>query len=100
MAETITVEVACATPEKQRIIAVRVVAGSSLREAVERSHVADEFPELNVMSAPLGVFGRKVAKPESTPVQHGERVEIYRPLIIDPKQARLDRAAKARKKDQ
>ncbi len=97
MAETITVEVACATPEKQRIVTVQVVEGSSLRDAVARSHIADEFPDIDVMSAPLGVFGKKAPKPEETAVKAGERVEIYRPLIIDPKQARQNRAAKARK---
>lgn len=100
MADTIAVEVACATPEKQRIVTVQVASGSSLRDAVERSHIAEEFPEIDVMSAPLGIFGKKVPKPEQTEVKAGERVEIYRPLIIDPKQARQNRAAKARKDSQ
>ncbi|TGG92051.1 RnfH family protein [Natronospirillum operosum] len=89
------IEVACATPEKQRIIALTVAAGTTLREAVARSHIGEEFPELDVANAPLGIFGRKVPQPEQTPVEEGQRIEIYRPLLIDPKQARVNRAAKA-----
>lgn len=99
MANNLHIEVAYATPEKQKIIAMTVTEGTTLRQAVERSHIADEFPGLDVTTAPLGIFGKKVTKPEETPVKEGERVEIYRPLIIDPKQARANRAAKSGKSD-
>lgn len=99
MANNLHIEVAYATPEKQKIIALTVTEGTTLREAVERSHIADEFPGLDVTKAPLGIFGKKVTKPDETPVKEGERVEVYRPLIIDPKQARANRAAKAEKPD-
>ncbi len=89
------IEVACATPRKQRIIALTVSEGTTLREAVERSHIAEEFPEIEVGHAPLGIFGKKVAKPEQTAVADGQRIEVYRPLLIDPKQARINRAANA-----
>ncbi len=93
------IEVAYATPEKQKIIALTVSAGTTLREAVERSHIADEFPDLDIGQAPLGIFGKKVAKPDEVAVQEGQRVEIYRPLLIDPKQARANRAAKSERGD-
>ncbi|MEX1057087.1 MAG: RnfH family protein [Natronospirillum sp.] len=89
------IEVAFATPEKQRIVTLTVNATTTLREAVERSHIGDEFPDLDVNTAPLGIFGKKIPKPDQTAVEEGQRIEIYRPLLIDPKQARVNRAAKA-----
>lgn len=94
--ETIKVEVAYATPEKQQIIALDVAIGTTAVEAVRLSGIEREFPELDAQGAAMGIFGRKLAQPEATVLQAGDRVEIYRPLLIDPKQARLNRAAKAR----
>lgn len=89
------IEVACATPEKQRIVALTVSAGTTVRDAVARSRLADEFPDVDVANAALGIFGKKIPKPEQTAVEEGQRIEVYRPLLIDPKQARVNRAAKA-----
>lgn len=66
-----------------------------MREAARRSQLDEQFPGLDLEAAPLGVFGKKAPKPEQTAVEEGQRVEIYRPLLIDPKQARANRAAKA-----
>lgn len=93
----IKVEVAYATPEKQLIIEVEISPGTTMREAALNSGIDKEFPGLDVAAAPMGLFGRKVAKPEQEVLREGDRVEIYRPLIIDPKQARLNRAAKKTK---
>lgn len=90
----IKVEVAYATPEKQMIVVVDVAEGCTVKEAALKSGLEHEFPGLDIAASPLGVFGRKVAKPEAESVQAGDRIEIYRPLLIDPKQARLNRAAK------
>ncbi len=74
--------------------------GTSMREAAERSGIAGFFPELDLATAPMGIFGKAVARPEERLLEDGERVEIYRPLIADPKEARKQRAAKvARDKD-
>lgn len=94
MAEFIAIEVAYAQPHKQKIVKLTVAAGTTVREAALLANLADEFPELDAENAKLGVFGKTVVQPESELVQEGDRVEIYRPLIIDPKQARLNRAAK------
>lgn len=94
--DSIRVEVAFATPEKQRIVAVDVPLGTTATEAVRLSGIAQEFPQDNLAVAPLGIFGRKLTEPQTTQLSAGDRVEIYRPLLIDPKQARLNRAAKAR----
>lgn len=89
------IEVAYATPEKQRIVSLTVPEGTTVREAARRSQLDEQFPGLDLEVAPLGIFGKKVPKPEQTAVEEGQRVEIYRPLLIDPKQARANRAAKA-----
>ncbi len=92
----IQVEVAFATPQKQQIVTLDVPSGTTAAEAVRHSAIAKDFPEFDFAGAPLGIFGRKLSQPESTVLQAGDRVEVYRPLLIDPKQARLNRAAKAR----
>lgn len=92
----IEIEVACALPHCQRLLSLRVPSGCTLREAVVRSGIAQYFPELAVDQAPLGIFGRWVAEPERYSVQAGDRIEIYRPLLVDPREARRQRVAQAR----
>lgn len=92
--DKIKVEVAYATPEEQKIITLDVLIGSSMYEVVLQSGIADMFPQINVDTDKMGVFGKAVKKPKEHEMREGDRVEIYRPLIIDPKQARLNRAAK------
>ncbi len=96
MANSFTVEVVYALPHTQKLITVEVEEGTTLLEAVKLSNIEAEFPELNLEEAKLGVFGKASAKPNVDTVKAGDRIEIYRPLIIDPKQARLNRAAKAK----
>lgn len=93
----IEVEVAYATPERQEIVALRVAEGTTALEAVTTSGILDLFPEIDIASQPMGVFskplnGKGRPLPEEYVLQAGDRVEIYRPLQIDPKQARLERA--------
>ena len=95
--ELIKVEVAYATPEKQLIVEVEIEPGTTMKQAALQSGIDKEFPGLDVASSPMGLFGRKVPKPDAEVLREGDRVELYRPLIIDPKQARLNRAAKAKK---
>ncbi len=89
-ADPILVQVAYARPERQRIVDLAVAPGTSVREAVRRSGMAGEFPEIDPESAPLGVYGRAVDGEEI--LRAGDRVEIYRPLEIDPREARRQRA--------
>ncbi|MCY4357791.1 MAG: RnfH family protein [Gammaproteobacteria bacterium] len=98
-ADTLAVEVACATPEKQCVIRLKVVRGTTALQAVRKSGIADEFPELDTESSPMGIFsmrldGRRLPLPSEYVLQARDRVEIYRPLLIDPKQARLNRVAR------
>ena len=92
----ITVEVAYALPEKQKIIELKVEEGCTARDAVARSGMAEHFPGLDISSAKLGIFGKAVPKPEKEILREGDRVEIYRPLIADPKEVRKQRAAKVK----
>lgn len=90
MAENITVEVVYATPAKQEIIAFEVRAGTTAIEAVEQSGIRDAFEGLDIDANALGIFSRRIKADQV--LQAGDRVEIYRPLIADPKEIRRQRA--------
>jgi len=90
-AETIAVEVAHARPQEQVILRLELPVGSTLRQAVEQSGILERFPDIDPDSMKAGIFG-KLKKPDQV-LQAGDRVEIYRPLIADPKQVRKQRAA-------
>lgn len=94
--DKITVEVAYALPQQQRIISLQVEPGCTAFEAVEQSGIARFFQELDIASAEMGIFGKAVPDPRTHALKAGDRVEIYRPLIIDPKEARKARAAKVK----
>jgi len=88
----IAVEVAFARPDVQRIVVVHVPAGTKVRDVLVRSQLAEEFPEIDPLGCPLGVFGRQVD--DSYAPKAGDRVEVYRELRIDPRQARRERASR------
>lgn len=97
----IAVEVAYATPERQLIIPLEVPLGTTALEAVRRSNIAAEFAEIDISKDPMGIFSKPLdGKGRPTPAEYemcaGDRVEIYRPLLIDPKAARLDRVKTSR----
>lgn len=99
--EPISVEVAFALPDKQKIVELLVEPGTTAYVAVCKSGIAKIFPEIDVETAKMGVFGQalgtKGLKPAKEYVmQAGDRVEIYRPLISDPKEVRRKRAEKAK----
>ena len=96
-AETIRVEVAHARPEKQVLLAVEVPRGTTLGQAIELSGIRNEFPDLEVDPARVGNFGVR-ARLEDI-LKPGDRVEIYRPLVADPKEARRQRALVQKSKD-
>lgn len=84
------VEVTYATPEKQALIRIQAPSGCTVAEAIERSGIRKQFPDMEINPLALGVFSRKVT-PEHI-LCDGDRVEIYRPLIADPKEMRKQRA--------
>lgn len=98
--DLIPVEVAYALPHKQKIVSLLVEPGTTAIEAVKRSKITDHFPGLDITTAKMGIFGQSLgAKGLETADKHvlhaGDRVEIYRPLASDPKEARRKRADKA-----
>lgn len=97
----IDVEVAYATPAKQLIIPLSVPVGTTAYDAVLLSGILNEFEGIDPDKDPMGIFSKLLdGKTRPTPrqyvLQSRDRLEIYRPLLIDPKQARLKRAGKAK----
>ena len=91
----ITVEVAHARPERQLVIEEKVPEGATVREAIEQSGILEKFPEIDLAVNKVGIYG-KLVKLDSLP-RDRDRIEIYRPLIADPKASRRKRAAKKEK---
>lgn len=91
----IEIEVVCAAVDRQVLRSASVAQGMTVRAAVLASGIGAEFPELNLSECPLGIFGKVVADPDARVIQPGDRIEIYRPLLADPKEVRRLRAAKA-----
>ncbi|GAA5129832.1 RnfH family protein [Alloalcanivorax gelatiniphagus] len=97
MADTIRVEVVHALPDRQRLIALDVAPGTTMLEAARQSGIAGQVEGLVLETAPMGIFGKAEPEPARRVLEDGERVEIYRPLTVDPKAARRARAERARK---
>lgn len=94
MSEQIHVEVVYALHDRQKAVTVQLLAGASVREAVERSGLLAEFPDIDLAKNKLGIWN-KLAKPDAV-LRDKDRVEIYRPLIADPKEVRRQRAAEGK----
>ncbi len=92
--EAIQVEVAYARPDEQVILTLQAAPGTTLVQAVEQSGILRLFPEIDINTNKFGVFG-KMAKADAE-LREGDRVEIYRPLIADPKEQRKKRAAQGK----
>jgi len=97
MTDKITIEVAYALPEKQKIVAVEIEAGTLAIDAAKASGIDKFFPEIDYDSVKMGIFGKAI-KPKTHVMQAGDRIEIYRPLQSDPKASRKARADKAKAK--
>lgn len=94
MENKIKVEVAYAKPDVQVLIPLTVEEGTTVRQAIELSGVLSRFPEIDLAKSKLGIFS-KLAKAD-TVLRDKDRVEIYRPLIADPKEVRKQRAAEGK----
>lgn len=98
--ETLAVEVVYALPHHQKLISLLVEPGTTAYQAAVRSGISGFFPDLDLENATLGIFGQALgtkglASARQYVLQAGDRVEIYRPLTSDPKEARRKRAAKS-----
>lgn len=101
----IRVEVAFALPEKQTLLSLSVPAGTTALEAVEQSGILAIFPQIDVNTDKMGIFSQVLGTkglddPASYKLRERDRVEIYRPLIADPKEVRRRRAEEAKAKKQ
>lgn len=97
MTETFRVEVTYALPERQWLLAVDLAPGATVADAIEASGIRERVAGLEVDPGRVGIFGKKVTLQQ--PLKRGDRVEIYRPLLIDPKEVRRARARKQRGED-
>ena len=94
MADTIQVEVVYARPERQEVASISMPAGSTVGQAIEASGLRAKYPEIDPAKNKLGIYA-KLAKVD-TALRDRDRVEIYRPLIADPKEVRKQRAAEGK----
>ncbi|MBK0033922.1 RnfH family protein [Erwinia sp. S43] len=92
----IAVEVVYALPEKQYLYSVKVPEGSTVEEAIRASGLLDLRNDIDLKENKVGIYSRPVKLHDE--VQSGDRIEIYRPLIADPKELRRQRAERAAKK--
>ncbi|HEV2611255.1 MAG TPA: RnfH family protein [Noviherbaspirillum sp.] len=88
----ISVQVCYATPDRQFLRGLTVADGTTLHEVIRQSGVLDEIPEIDLSVLQVGVFGKRRSLEDVA--RNGDRVEIYRPLIADPKDSRRRRADK------
>ncbi len=94
MAEMLSIEVIYALPAKQQLMTLQLPAGSSVRQAIDASGLLQKHPEIDLTKNKIGIFA-KLSKPDAVLRDH-DRVEIYRPLIADPKEVRKQRAAEGK----
>jgi putative ubiquitin-RnfH superfamily antitoxin RatB of RatAB toxin-antitoxin module len=90
--EYLGVEIAYALPESQVLIVIEVIPGTTAQEAIEDSGILQRFPQIDLSSQKIGIFGKVVEL--NRVLKSGDRVEIYRALIAEPKDARRRRAKK------
>jgi putative ubiquitin-RnfH superfamily antitoxin RatB of RatAB toxin-antitoxin module len=94
MAELISIEVCYPLPQKQELVSLQLPLGSTLLQALEASGLLQKYPEIDLKKNKFGIFA-KLSKAESV-LRDKDRVEIYRPLIADPKEVRKQRAAEGK----
>ncbi len=94
-ADKIEVEICYALPGEQTVLPVKIDPGQTVGDAIQQSGIHKQHPEIDLEVNKVGVFGKLVRL--DTPLQPGDRVEIYRPLIADPKESRRHKAAQEKK---
>ncbi|MFH7586038.1 RnfH family protein [Oceanimonas sp. AH20CE76] len=90
----IQVEVVYALPDKQTVLSLRVPPTATVQEIIEQSGILRQFPDIDLERNAVGIFSRQVRLEQS--VNEGDRIEIYRPLLADPKEIRRRRAEQAK----
>ena len=92
MPDEILVEIAYALPEEQVILSIKVPTIFNVQQAIEKSGIQKKFPSIDLSKNKVGIFGKKTTLNHL--LKDRDRIEIYRPLILDPKEMRRKRAAK------
>ncbi|MCC5880938.1 MAG: RnfH family protein [Idiomarina sp.] len=92
--QLLTLEVVYALPERQKIMVVQVAAESTVEQAIEQSGIMQHFDDIDLTKNSVGIWN-KTCKLSDQP-RNGDRIEIYRPLVADPKEIRRRRAEKAK----
>ncbi|MGO1247718.1 MAG: RnfH family protein [Oceanisphaera sp.] len=90
----IHIEVVYALPTKQTVLSLKVSDQEQVQAAIEQSGILPQFPEIDLATNMVGIFGRQVKLDH--PLRDGDRIEIYRPLLADPKEIRRKRAEQAK----
>jgi len=98
MSEQINIQVCYALPQQQHIIRLKLAEGAVLKDALEQSGLLEKYPEINPEQGKFGIFG-KLSKLDAV-LHEGDRVEIYRPLIADPKESRRKRSEEVKAEKQ
>ncbi|MDC7832123.1 MULTISPECIES: RnfH family protein [Pseudomonas] len=98
MAECFAIEVALALPQRQWLLSLQVEEGATVEQAVLASGLLEQLPPEQREGYRVGIFGKLIVKPDARRLGEGDRVEIYRPLLADPKESRKRRAEEARLK--
>lgn len=94
MPDALHIEVAYALPERQTVLALKLPAGSTAQQAIEQSGILQRHPEIDLSVNKIGIYSRPIKLTDV--LQDGDRVEIYRGLIADPREMRKKRADKAK----
>lgn len=94
MPDQLNIEVVYALPQQQTVLRLRVAPATTVQAAIEQSGIMNKHPEIDLAVNKFGIYSRPVKGAEL--LQDGDRIEIYRPLIADPKEMRKKRAEKAK----
>lgn len=92
--DMMSIELAYALPDVQALLKIDVQEGSTVQQAIEQSGILRQFPQIDITQDKVGIFS-KVCKLDRV-LSQGDRIEIYRPLLTDPKQRRREKAEKAK----
>ena len=91
MADMITIELIYPLPNEQKLITIEVQSGSNVEQAITLSGILEQYPQIDLSNNKVGIFS-KACKLDDL-LREGDRIEIYRPLIADPKEARKKKAS-------
>lgn len=92
--KTIKIEVAYALPTKQSLLPLEVNIECNIQQAIELSNICQLYPEISLENIQVGIFSKPAKLSDG--LREGDRIEIYRPLLADPKEIRKRRAAQAK----